>query len=112
MSSSIKSRVEKRVEELLRDQKEPMTLWTFSVKVDVFGQAAGMKRSEFYPSLYDYETLLPAGWTTDWLTTSTARQHGEALLYIIPPGWQPGDSDSRSLLLGGGGLQRARLSMD
>lgn len=90
----------KAVHNRLHGEKEPVTLYGVCCTADSAVSDAGKKR-ELYDSLYTYADLLPAGWSTRWLS---AEGCSGSMLYATPPGWHPGDSHSRSLLLGGGKL--------
>lgn len=85
----------------LANVKEPVSLFSVSCRADEFARAAGKVR-DLYDSLWDYEYLLPSGWSVKMLTTG-----GDSLAYACPPGWTPGSTPSRSLLLGGGNLVEA-----
>ncbi len=89
----------------LRDREDPVTLWTVSCWAESAAQEAGKKR-ELYPSLYDYAGLLPITWMTAWLKSSDSPL-ADSMLYVVPRPWQSGESDSNSLLLGGGKLRFA-----
>ena len=91
----------------LLGRRDPVLLFDVCVQADQTATQSG-KKTELYPSLYDYSDLLPSGWHTQWLQV---RRGGDSLLYAVPPGWQPGQSKSNSLLLGGGTLIPAQHVM-
>jgi len=43
---------------------EPCSLWEMSCVADAAARKVGKKRTELYPSLYEYADLLPGGWRT------------------------------------------------
>ena len=88
------------LKERLAEKSEPVMLFSVSCMADEAARKAG-KRRDLHESLEDYIKLLPEGWRADWLAVSGG---GDSLLYAIPPGWEPGMSRSKSLLLGGGPL--------
>jgi len=85
---------------LAEEAGEPVSLFTVSCVADAAARAAGRK-SDLYPSLYAYAFLLPAGYTTRWLKAGGG---SDSLLMVVREDWQPGSSQSRSLLLGRGPL--------
>lgn len=56
------------------------------------------RKTELFLSLYDYVDLLPAGWTTSWLTSSGST---DRMLYAVPRDWRPGSSPSQTVLMPG-----------
>lgn len=84
----------------LADLREPVLFFTLSTWADEAARQAG-KRRDLWPSLYDYERILPQGWRTAWLR---CRGGTDSLLFAVPRDWAPGVTQSNSLLLGAGTL--------
>lgn len=69
------------IDAALRDCAEAtMSLYRASCIADAAARAIGRKR-DLYPSLYDYETLLPRGARTVWVGASA----GDGVLSVINP---------------------------
>lgn len=80
----------------LQENPKPVMLFTLS---NIADQAAYAKRkTELFPSLYDYQDILPDDWTTSWLSSSGS---SDSLLHAIPRGWKPGNDNSTTLLMPG-----------
>ena len=88
---------------------EPRSLWEVSCVADAAARKTG-RRTELYPSLYEYADLLPGGWRTQWLTARGGS--GDSMLMAVPSNWTPGHAQSRSLLLGSGVLVPATCPID
>ena len=88
---------------------EPCSLWEMSCVADAAARKVG-RRTELYPSLYEYSDLLPGGWRTQWLTAKGGS--GDSMLMVVPENWMPGQARSRSLLLGSGVLEPVSHSID
>lgn len=86
--------------------RKPMVLFDVTCVADMAAREAGKKR-DLFESLYDYTVLLPADWTTAWLSTSDSPT-ADSMVYVVPVDWKSGDTSSESLLLGGGALRHAR----
>ena len=97
----------KAVAARLADQTEPITLFNVSCIADAGAREVG-RRADLHSSLFDYDYLLPVGWSQRWLKNGN-NPGGDSLLMCCPPGWQEGSSDSGQLLLGTGPLVGASL---
>ena len=96
---------QRAVANMLAGISKPVTLWSVSCNADEAARRAGKVR-DLYESLYDYEWLVPAGFTMRWLTARPPM--GDSLYMVCPPGWEPGSTSSQSLLLGNGPLVETR----
>ena len=67
----------KAVEEHLAAAELPLMLYTLSVIADRAAVGAG-RSSDLYPSLFQYEALLPTGFCAFWKKTG-----GEGGLYVV-----------------------------
>ena len=99
----------KAVAARLADVAEPCSLWGISCVADAAVRRLG-RRSDLYSSLYEYADLLPVGWRTQWLTARGGS--GDSMLMVVHSNWTPGQSRSRSLLLGAGVLVPTRDPID
>ena len=99
----------KAVAARLPDTAEPCSLWEISCVADAAARKMG-RRSDLYASLYDYADLLPSGWRTQWLTARGGS--GDSMLMVVHSNWTPGQTRSRSLLLGAGVLVPAQGPID
>ena len=88
---------------------DPCSLWTISCVANTAARQLG-RHSDLYASLYGYADLLPAGWRTQWLTAKGGS--GDNMLMVVPSNWVPGQTKSRSLLLGAGALVPAEIPID
>lgn len=88
---------------------EPRSLWEMSCVADAAARKMG-RRTDLYPSLYEYADLLPGGWRTQWLTAKGGS--GDSMLMVVPQNWISGQARSRSLLLGSGVLAPVTHSID
>ena len=88
---------------------EPCSLWEMSCVADTAARKVG-RRTDLYPSLYEYADLLPGGWRTQWLTAKGGS--ADSMLMAVPSNWAPGHAQSRSLLLGPGVLVPATHPID
>lgn len=93
----------------LSGRKDPISLFNVSAIADTAARGAGKKR-DLYTTLHDYPDLLPPGWRTRWLTAEGGS--GDGMLMAVPEGWQPGSSNSQSLVLGRGKLVDYREAVD
>ena len=70
----------------LASASAPVLLYHLNVLADQAARAAG-RRTDLFPSLFNYVDLLPANWSTAWIGGDGA---GDRLYYAIPRGWKAG----------------------
>jgi hypothetical protein len=71
----------------LSGMTQPVLMFSLTGVADSAAGAAG-RRSDLFPSLFDYVDLLPGAWTTAWLGKGGS---GDSLYYAIPKGWRSGE---------------------
>jgi len=101
-----KDQIKPLLEAFLKGKAEPILLYTLSIECDKMARSLG-KKKDLFPSLFDYENIIPPTWTTAMLKVDNSEM-SDSLLYAIPKKWKSSDSDSNSLLLGQGKLVFAR----
>lgn len=84
------------VRNYLSGRTEPVLLYSVSCVADE--AARGRRQTDLFPSLFDYEVLLPADWTARWLGSTGS---SDSMCYATPRDWQPGKTQSQSLLMSG-----------
>lgn len=76
----------KAIRDRLAEEKAPVLMFSLTSVADQAARDAGRK-SEMFPSLFDYTSLLPDSWTTAWLGQGGG---GDSLYYATPRGWTQG----------------------
>jgi hypothetical protein len=94
----------KAIAAVLIGRQDPTPLYSLTCVADTAARQCG-KRRDLYPSLYDYEKLIPPSWKCRWLTA--AGGSGDSMLMVVPPEWAPGTVQNRELILGRGLLVAA-----
>ncbi len=84
------------VAEYLRSKTEPVTMFSVSCVAD--SAVRSMRKSDLFPSLFDYDVVLPADWKVQWLGSTGG---SDRIFYAIPRNWKPGETQSSSLLMPG-----------
>ncbi len=83
------------VHNYLRGRTEPVSLWSVSCKAEEAARAR--RKTELFPSLFDYEVLLPDGWTTRWLGSTGS---SDGMVHAVPRAWRAGQTPGNLLMPG------------